>query len=130
MSRLALFSAASSGLSEYIPNLEQAYIILVVVVPIMIAQLLLIVFMMLVSIWGVSQRIKEVRDLLEFIFSDKLKTLDDDSVLSEEMQIKTERSASDELDKVKKPAPKARKVLFGVLAALIPILLAILILVS
>lgn len=53
MNPLTFLAEVPSELSQYIPNLEQAYIILVVVVPVMIGFLLLIAFMMLISFVGV-----------------------------------------------------------------------------
>jgi len=130
MNPLTFLAEVPSELSQYIPNLEQAYIILVVVVPVMIGFLLLIAFMMLISIVGVSDRLNEIRRLLEDIFSDKLNTLDEVDRQREESERLARLAAIEERRKSVKPMTKNHKIIIGILAISIPILLIILIAVS
>ena len=130
MNPLTFLAEVSSELSKYIPNLEQAYIILVVVVPVMIGFLLLIAFMMLISIVGVSDRLNEIRRLLEDIFSDKLNALDEADRQREESERLARLAAIEERRKSVKPMTKNHKIIIGILAISIPILLIILIAVS
>ncbi len=130
MNPLTFLAEVPSELSQYIPNLEQAYIILVVVVPVMIGFLLLIAFMMLISIVGVSDRLNEIRRLLEDIFSDKLNALDKVDRQREESERLARLAAIEERRKSVKPMTKNHKIIIGILAISIPILLIILIAVS
>jgi amino acid transporter len=130
MNPLTFLAEVPSELSQYIPNLEQAYIILVVVVPVMIGFLLLIAFMMLISIVGVSDRLNEIRSLLEDIFSDKLNALDEVDRQREESERLARLAAIEERRKSVKPMTKNHKIIIGILAISIPILLIILIAVS
>lgn len=130
MNTLALFAEVPPELSQYIPNLEQAYIILVVVVPVMIGFLLLIAFMMLVGIIGAADRLNEIRRLLEDIFSEKLDALDEADRQRAESERLARLAAIEERRKSIKPMTRSHKIVIGALAISIPILLIVLIVVS
>lgn len=130
MNRLTFLSQASQDIQQYVPDLQQAYIILVVVVPVMIGLLLLIAFMMLIGVVGLTDRINEVRRLLEDIFSEKLNAIDEADRLREESEITARLAAREERRKSVKPMTKNHRIIIGILAALIPILLVVLIIVS
>lgn len=77
-----------------------------------------------------SDRLNEIRHLLEDIFSDKLNALDEADRQREESERLARLAAIEERRKSVKPMTKNHKIIIGILAISIPILLVILVAVS
>lgn len=130
MNTLTFFAQAPGELSEYIPNLEQAYIILVIAIPVMIAFLLLIAFMLLVSTMGVSTRLDAILRMLSDVFSEKLNELESAKSEQEKQAQLAREAAVAELRKAVKPMSRGHRIAVAILAISIPVLLLVLLLVT
>ena len=121
------FFAKSLDQAEAALALGGAYTILVIATPIMIALLLLIVFLMTIGVYGVQDRLVEIRKLLEDIFSEKLDALDrEEDKLQQEEKVARALARANKLSSLR-PATKNRRMVLWILVGSIPVLLIALI---
>lgn len=124
---LITFAEMTFEETETLRLAAETYTWLVVAVPIMLAFMLIILFLINVAIFGVSDRLTAIKELLEDVFEDKLdEKYESDRRYRE--QIKADKTAArEERTLVAKPMSKHRKIFMSILAGLIPVLLLILI---
>lgn len=71
-----LFAQLGSGELEAATAVAGGYALLTIAVPIMIALILLLLFILTIGMIGTQERISEIGRILEDVFSDKLRAVD------------------------------------------------------
>ena len=126
MNILMLVSQITSQDTDLAMQLGQSYIFLTVAIPIMIAILCITTFLMMFGIWGLSDRLDVIRRLLEDVFEEKLNAIDK----ADQERASSEKAAREatRLERLKsmKPPTKKHRIVMGILAGSIPVLLIIL----
>lgn len=130
MNILMSFAYSASSKNELYSDLATSYGFLALAIPIMIAFMLIMMFMMIVGILGVSDRLNEIRHLLENVFEEKLEAVDERNRILKESEKAAKLAAREERQKSIKPPSRSHRITMNILLASIPVLLIILIVLS
>ena len=113
--------------AETVQLAGEAYAWLVIAIPVMLAFMLIILFMINLAIFGMSGRLIEIKRLLEDVFEDKLDALDESDKSHKQEVRAAKMSAREERKMLREPMSKSRKITLGILVGSIPVLLVILV---
>lgn len=130
MNTLISFGYSASSESELYLDMAASYGFLTLAIPIMIALMLIMTFIIMIGTLNAADESKRVRRLLQDIFEEKLDEMDKADELRMESEKAAWLAAREERQRLRKPATRKRRIIMGTLAACIPILLIILAIVA